>query len=349
VFYTGELAEMIACDMAANGGLITMEDLVGYKPLWRQPLRGSYRGYDIVSIGPPSSGGVHVIQILNTLENANLAALGSGSSQTVHLLAEAMRYAYADRAEYLGDPDYTLVPVERLTSKDYGRRIYRRIERGGNRAVPSAEVGPGLEAAPREGNHTTHFSAADSRGNAAAVTYTINDWHGCRAAVPGAGFLLNNVMDDFVSKPGTPNMFGLVGGEANSIARGKRPLSCMTPVIVLKDDRFFLTLGSPGGSRIITTVLQVISNVIDHGMNLREAVTAPRIHMQWLPDELRHEPYGLVRDAADQLRDMGYTLTEQSYMGDVNAVMADPTTGRLTGVEDPRREYQNLYRSSPPR
>jgi gamma-glutamyltranspeptidase/glutathione hydrolase len=344
-FYTGAVADLILRDMAENQGLITAEDLRAYQALWQEPLRGSYRGYDIITPGPPA-GGIQVVQILNILEPAGLEALGAGSSRSIHLLAEAMRYAFADRAEYLGDPNFTAVPAERLTSKGYGRDLYGKILKNHNHSVPSAEVRPGFGPL-KGGSHTTHYSVVDGKGSAAAITYTINDWYGSRVAVPGAGFLLNNSMDDFVSKSGIPNLFGLVGGEANGIAGAKRPLSCMSPSILLKDGKLFLVLGSPGGSRIITTVLQVISNVIDHGMNIGEAVAFPRIHMQWQPDELRYEPGGLHPDTARDLRAMGYVLAEKSPMGDVNAIMVDPETGAFTGTGDPRRQQWSAYRDIP--
>jgi gamma-glutamyltranspeptidase/glutathione hydrolase len=344
-FYTGAVAEHIVRDMAENQGLLGAEDLAAYQARWREPLRGVYRGYDIITPGPPA-GGLQVIHILNILENADLQARGPGSSRTIHLLAEAMRYAFADRAEYMGDPDFTAVPVERLTAKAYGRGLYEAIRGSPNRAVPSETVRPGLGPV-KGGAHTTHYSVVDGQGGAVALTYTINDWYGSRVAVPGAGFLLNNSMDDFVSKPGVPNLFGLVGGEANSIAGGKRPLSCMSPAILLKGGKLFLVLGSPGGSRIITTLLQVIVNVVDHGMTIADAVAFPRVHLQWQPDELRYEPGGLDSGTARELVDMGYTLTEKSPMGDVNAVLADPETGALSGAGDPRRQHWSAYRDDP--
>jgi gamma-glutamyltranspeptidase/glutathione hydrolase len=345
-FYTGAVAEHILRDMADNQGLLEAEDLAAYQPRWREPLRGTYRDCEIITPGPPA-GGLQVIQMLHTLEQADLRTLGPGSSRSIHLLAEAMRYAFADRAEYLGDPEFTAVPVDRLTSKAYGEEIYGAIRKSPNRAVPSEKVRPGLGPV-KGGAHTTHYSVVDGRGGAAALTYTINDWYGSRVAVPGAGFLLNNSMDDFAAKPGAPNLFDLVGGEANSIAGGKRPLSCMSPALLLKEGKFFLALGSPGGSRIISTVLQVIVNVVDHGMTIAGAVAFPRVHHQWQPDELRYEPGGLDPDTARELADMGYALTEKSPMGDVNAVLADPVTGALSGAGDPRRHHWSAYRDSPP-
>lgn len=291
---------------------------------------------------PPSSGGVHILQILNTLENTDLGKLGFGSSKSIHIIAEAMRQAYADRSVFLGDPDFIKVPVSELTSKAYAKKVWDSLDKKG--AKPSKKVTPGLgvikqENTPnlKEGNHTTHYSVTDKWGNAVAVTYTINASYGSAAAVEGAGFLLNNEMDDFSIKPGVPNIYGLVGGEANAIEPNKRPLSSMSPTIVLKDKELFMVVGSPGGARIITTVLQVIVNVIDYKMDLGRAVEYPRFHMQWLPDELRVEEYGLSEDVKDNLKKMGYTITELPDMGDVNAIMQK--NGVYYGVNDPRKEF----------
>jgi gamma-glutamyltranspeptidase/glutathione hydrolase len=335
-FYKGTTAKLINDDMAKNGGLITEKDLAAYKVAWRKPVKGNYRGYEIVSMSPPSSGGTHLLQILNVLSNADIGAMGFASSETLHLTAEAMRFAYADRSEYMGDPDFVEVPVDKLTSLDYAKSIYDKIKASG-KAIPSSEVKPGLTEI-KEGTSTTHYSIVDKNGNAVSVTYTINDWYGSGAAVDGAGFLLNNEMDDFAAKAGVPNIYGLVGSDANSIAPEKRPLSSMSPSLVLKDGKVFMVVGSPGGSRIITTTLQVISNVIDHGMNVGEAVEAPRVHMQWLPDELRVEKYGVVKDVSDKLKALGYDVSEQGPMGDVNAILIDPETGKIYGAHDPRRE-----------
>jgi gamma-glutamyltranspeptidase/glutathione hydrolase len=335
-FYKGAIAELIARDVAANGGIMTKEDLAKYRPVWRVPVKGTYRGYEIVSMGPPSSGGTHIIQILNVLEGYDLKAMGFGSSQAVHVMAEAMRYAYADRSEFMGDPDFVSVPVKGLTSKEYAAGIRGKIDPA--RATPSSEVRPGAPTL-HEGTNTTHYSIVDRWGNAVAITYTINDYYGCGATVNGAGFLLNNEMDDFSVKPGVPNIYGLVGGDANAVQPYKRPLSSMSPTIVLKDGKLFMVVGSPGGARIITTVLQVIVNVIDHGMNIREAVDAPRVHMQWLPDELRIEKNGLVKDAADRLAAMGYKVVVRGNMGDVNAIMVDRASGLMYGAGDPRNEF----------
>ncbi|MDR3562269.1 MAG: gamma-glutamyltransferase [Negativicutes bacterium] len=335
VFYKGEVAELIVKDMAANGGIMTREDLARYSPVWRETVHGTYRGYDIYSMSPPSSGGTHIVQMLNVMEGYNLKEMGQNSSATIHVMAEAMRQAYADRSLYMGDPNFVQVPVKELTAKEYATDIRNKIQP--QKATPSSEVKPGKPT--HEGNNTTHFSIVDKWGNAVAITYTINDWWGSGAAVNGAGFMLNNEMDDFAIKPGVPNLYGLIGGDANAIEPYKRPLSSMSPTIVAKDGKLFMVLGSPGGSRIITSVLQVISNVIDHDMNIREAVDAPRIHMQWVPDELRVEAHGLAQDVINSLSAMGYTLTVKEPMGEVNAILVEPKTGLLTGARDPRGEF----------
>ncbi len=336
-FYRGPLAELLVADMERNGGLITREDLAGYSPVWREPVRGTYRGYEIVSMGPPSSGGTHILQILNIMERDNIGEMGFGSSRTIHRMAEAMRQAFADRSEYMGDPDFVPVPVKKFIDKEYAHRIHRRIVAADGRAIPSEQVRPG--AALREPDQTTHYSVMDRHGNAVAVTYTINGSYGSGAAVAGAGFLLNNQMDDFAVKPGVANLYGLTGSDANAIAPGKRPLSSMSPTLVLRDGEPFLVVGSPGGSRIITTVVQVISNVIDHGMTLNQAVAAPRFHMQWQPDELRVEPHGMARDVAGRLEEMGYTVVERPHMGDVNAIQADHGLTMFYGAGDFREEF----------
>ncbi|EHQ0901565.1 gamma-glutamyltransferase [Campylobacter jejuni] len=335
-FYKGKIADLIAADMAKNKGIITKEDLAQYQAIWRKPVEGTYRGYDIISMSPPSSGGAHIIEILNIMENANIENLGFASSKTLHIMAEAMRQAYADRSEYMGDPDFVKIPLDKLTSKEYAKEIYAKIPK--DKALPSSKVKPGLGQI-HEGHNTTHYSVLDSKGNAVSITYTINASYGSGAAVEGAGFLLNDEMDDFSIKPGVPNLYGLVGGEANAIEPKKRPLSSMSPTIILKDGKVFMVVGSPGGSRIITTVLQVISNVIDHKMDISTAVESPRFHMQWLPDEIRTEPFGIIKDAQNNLEKMGYKITKEPYMGDVNAIMVDPKTGKIVGSMDTRKEF----------
>ncbi|WP_423207332.1 gamma-glutamyltransferase [Paracoccus yeei] len=332
-FYKGAVAENIAKAVQTAGGPMTVEDLAAYKPVLREPVRGSYRGYEIVSMPPPSSGGVHLIQILNTLEGYPIGALGHNTAETIHLMAEAMKLAYADRSEYLGDPDFVDVPVAALTSKDYAAELRGKIS--AEYATPSAMIGPG-DLAPYESDQTTHFSVVDKAGNAVSNTYTINLNYGSGLVAEGTGVLMNNEMDDFSAKPGVPNAFGLVGGDANAVQPGKRPLSSMTPTIVLKDGETWLVTGSPGGARIITTVLQVILNTIDHGMNVAEASTAPRVHHQWLPDELRIEE-GISRDTLRLLAAKGHTISEKPVMGSTQSIMRDPASGALLGASDPRR------------
>ncbi|MFN3650197.1 MAG: gamma-glutamyltransferase [Armatimonadota bacterium] len=332
--YTGRTARLLADEMRAHGGLITPEDLKAYRPVIREPLRGRYRGYEILTMPPPSSGGVALLQMLNVLERFELRSLGHSSSERYHLLIETMRRAFADRSEYLGDPDFVRVPVRGLTSPGYAERLFQQIDR--RRATPSAQVKPG-NPAPYESPQTTHYSVVDRAGNAVSVTYTLNAAYGSGVTVKGAGFLLNNEMDDFTSKPGSPNLFGLIQGERNAIAPRKRPLSSMTPTILLKDGKLFMVVGSPGGPTIINTVLQVTLNVIDHDMNLQQAIAAPRIHHQWLPDVVRHEPYGLSRDVQEALRARGHELAERpAYMGDAEGVLVDPETGLRFGASDPR-------------
>ena len=337
-FYEGKTAELIEADMKANGGLITLEDLKKYTVKWREPSTATYRGYKIVSMCPPSSGGAVVAEILNVMENADMRTLWAASpAQAIHVMAEAMRQAYADRSEYMGDPDFVKVPVDELTSKEYAKKIFDRINP--SKATPSDNVRPGLTPL-KEGTNTTHYSVVDKFGNAVSVTYTINESWGSGASVEGAGFLLNNEMDDFSVKPGVPNVYGLVGGDANAVAPFKRPLSSMSPSIVSKDGKTILVVGSPGGARIITTVLQVIANVIDRRMSVNAAVSAPRYHMQWLPDELRIEPgNGLSPADIEALVGMGYKLSLQPFMGDVNVIMIDPDTGVITGSHDSRHEF----------
>ena len=337
-FYEGKTAELIEADMKANGGLITKDDLLKYEVKWREPSTAYYRGYKITSMCPPSSGGAIIAEILNVMENADMRTLWAASpAEALHVMAEAMRQAYADRSEYMGDPDFVNVPVAELTSKEYAKKIYERIVPG--KATPSDFVRPGLTQL-HEGDNTTHYSVVDKFGNAVSVTYTINETWGTGAAVDGAGFMLNNEMDDFAIKPGVPNVYGLVGGDANSIAPYKRPLSSMSPSIVSKEGKTILVAGSPGGSRIITTTLQVIANVIDRRMAINAAVSAPRYHMQWLPDELRIEPENDLNNAeVEKLVSMGYKLSVQPYMGDVNAIMIDPDTGKITGTHDTRMEF----------
>ncbi|MER2528942.1 MAG: gamma-glutamyltransferase [Candidatus Competibacter denitrificans] len=330
-FYQGDIAQRLVADMKAHNGLITLDDLKNYRAVIREPVRGTYRGYDIVSMPPPSSGGVHLVQLLNMLESWPLAELGANSAATVHRLAEAMKLAYADRSEYLGDPDFVKVPVAGLTAKAYARELVARIDL--NRARPAAEIKPG-QPQRHESDQTTHYSVIDRDGNAVAVTYTLNFSYGSGIVAAGTGILLNNEMDDFAAKPGTPNAYGLLGGDANAVGPGKRPLSSMSPTIVLKDGQPVLVTGSPGGSRIITTVLQTVSNVIDHQMNIAEATLSPRLHHQWLPDELRLEE-GFSPDTVQLLRTWGHKVVVKDAMGDTQSIARTPDG--LYGFSDTRR------------
>ena len=330
-FYEGPIAEKIVTAVEAAGGNLTLEDFKTYEVKLREPISGTYRGYEIASMPPPSSGGIHIVQILNTLEGLPLGFLGHNSADSIHMIAEAMKYAYADRSEYLGDPDFFDVPIGELTSKSYAADILGNISQG--RAATAAEIGPG-DLAPYESSETTHFSVVDADGNAVSNTYTINFTYGTGMVADGTGILLNNELDDFSVKPGVPNAYGLIGGEANAVEARKRPLSSMSPTIVLKDGKPFLITGSPGGSRIITTTLQVISNVIDHGMNVAEATHAPRVHHQWLPDELRVED-GLSPDTIRLLEQRGQKVVIKNAMGSTQSIMV--TEGGLYGASDPRR------------
>ena len=330
-FYRGAIADLIAAEMRAGGGLVDKEALANYRPVIREPIRGNYRGYEIVTMPPPSSGGVHVLQMLNMLEHFRVAEMGIGSADNVHLLAEVARLAYADRSEHLGDPDFYPVPVAWLTSKDYGASLAATIDM--KKARPSADVAPGIAPLP-ESEDTTHFSVIDRDGNVVANTYTLNLSYGSGISVRGAGFLLNNEMDDFVSKPGVPNAFGLLGDKANSIAGDKRPLSSMTPTIVFAAGKPWFATGSPGGSRIITTVLQMLVNVIDHGMNIAAATAAPRMHHQWNPDILQLES-GFSPDTVKILEARGHSVRAGSYtMGSLQSVAV--RDGVFSGASDPR-------------
>jgi gamma-glutamyltranspeptidase / glutathione hydrolase len=331
-FYTGETADLIVAEMQRNGGLITHADLAAYTSVWREPVHGNYRGYEVWSMPAPSSGGVLLIEMLNMLEPYDIGASGYGSAQTAHLMIEAMRRAYADRAEYLGDPDFTNVPAAMLTSKDYARTRFADFDPA--RATDSNAIGAG--AWPEESAQTTHFSVADKDGNVVTVTTTLNREYGNRIVVPGTGFLLNNEMDDFSSKPNTPNSYGLIGRDANEIQPHKRMLSSMAPTIVTRDGKPVLLTGSPGGSTIINTVLQVLLNVLDHGMSAAQAVASPRLHHQWMPNNVRYENGALSDEVASALRSMGHQqLTGGRFgIGDANTISID--NGMLEGVSDPR-------------
>jgi gamma-glutamyltranspeptidase/glutathione hydrolase len=327
-FYKGRVAEAVAAASKAGGGILATADFAAYTTTDSAPLSCAYRGYTVVSAPPPSSGGVTLCEILNVLEGYDMKALGFHSAAGVHLMVEAMRHAFLDRNTYLGDPAFVTNPLDRLLSKDHAAAIRARILP--DKATPSQEVRPGEP--PHEKPQTTHFSVIDKAGNAVSVTFTINGAFGAGVVAPGTGFLLNDEMDDFTVKPGVPNLYGLVQGQANAIAPGKRPLSSMAPTIVLKDGQVALVLGSPGGSRIITIVLQAIMNIIDHGMGPREAVDAPRIHHQWLPDVVFVEPFALSPDTRRLLAAMGYKLVEQVPWGaaeliEVGPAVAAPSPG----------------------
>jgi gamma-glutamyltranspeptidase/glutathione hydrolase len=345
-FYEGETARRIADAMRQHGGTITLDDLKAYRPAERTPLRGQYRGYDIVTMPPPSSGGIALLQMLMMLEPHDVAALGHNSAAKYHLFAEVMKRAFRDRAEYLGDPDFVQVPLAKLLDPAYVQG--RMKDFSPDKATPASAVQPGLGAFdPKnlrraEKMETTHFSVVDAAGNAVANTYTLNGAYGSGVTIPGTGILMNNEMDDFTSQVGTPNMFGLIQGEANSITPGKRPLSSMTPTLVTKDGRLVLVTGSPGGPTIINTVLQIVTNVIDHQMPVMQAVEAPRIHNQWLPDVVTFERFGMNADTAAQLRAKGHTLPERksyegAYQGDGETIWIDPATGLRHGAADPRK------------
>ncbi len=336
-FYEGPVADLIVAEMTAHGGLIAHEDLKAYKAVERIAARGTFRGYDIVSMPPPSSGGVHLIEMLNVLEGYDLAAMGHNSADYLGLLVETMRRAYADRSAYLGDPDFFEVPIAALTSKDYAATLRTKINPAS--ATRSDDVAPGLGDLS-ESEETTHYSVMDKDGNAVAVTTTLNFTFGSSYSVDGAGFLLNNEMDDFSSKPGAPNGFGLLGGEANEIGPGKRPLSSMTPTIVIKDGKAVFATGTPGGSTIINIVLQNVLNILEFGMNPMQANASPKIHHQWQPDRITAEP-GLSLDTIEIMEKRGFVFSrsatgelQQRPMGRTNTVMRHE--GTLLGAADPR-------------
>ena len=329
-FYQGEIATKIAKEMQSHGGTMTLEDLKAYKVVERQPIIGDYRGYKVVTMPPPSSGGVHLIEILNMLEHYPIKEDGVNSAKNIHHMAESMKLAYADRSEYLGDPDFVKIPVTGLTSKAYANELVKTID--DNKARLSSNIKPG-KPQPYESDQTTHFSVMDKAGNAVAVTYTLNLNFGSGIVAAGTGILLNNEMDDFSVKPGVPNAFGLVGGTANAIEAKKRPLSSMTPTIVMKNNKPWLVTGSPGGARIITTVLQSVVNTIDHEMNPAEAIITPRVHHQWLPDELRVEE-GISPDTIKLLQEKGHKVVTKAPMGRIQIIQADDSG--FYGYSDPR-------------
>ncbi|HUQ31550.1 MAG TPA: gamma-glutamyltransferase [Pyrinomonadaceae bacterium] len=338
-FYSGRTARLIADDMQRHHGLITMEDLRRYTPKERTPLRSTYRGHEIISMPPPSSGGAVLMEMLNILEGYDLPRMNPLSSEKFHLVIEAMRRAYADRAEYMGDPDFARVPAEEMISKAYAVRQRSTIKL--DRASTSEEIRGGNPGENSTGQ-TTHFSIVDPQGNVVANTYTLNDLYGSGVTAEGTGILLNDEMDDFTSKPGTPNLWGVIQGERNSIVPGKRPLSSMTPTIVLrKDGSVWFAVGARGGARIINAVLQIIINVIDHGMNIQQAIDAPRIHHQWFPDLVRMEPFGLSSDTMRALELRGHKLEEATTprnIASAEGIMIEEGSNIRLGASDPRND-----------
>jgi gamma-glutamyltranspeptidase/glutathione hydrolase len=338
-FYKGKTAELIVAEMKRGGGIITPEDLEKYEPKWREPVKGTYRGYEVISMPPPSAGGIGLLQLLAFVEPYNLKEMGFQSSETIHLFGEAMRRVYADRM-LLGDPDFVKIPVKGLLEKSYLQERWKTFSP--DTITPSASISSGKPLA-LESMETTHYSVVDAEGNAVATTTTLNGGFGSFVAVTGAGFLLNNEMDDFSLKPGFPNpgiqgYVGLMGSEANSIVPEKRMLSSMSPTILTKNGKLFMVLGTPGGSTIITQVFQVITNVIDFGMNIQEAVSAKRIHHQWQPDDLRYEKDALRKDVMRALERRGWKLRElPTYFGAADAIMIG-ADGLLYGGADPRNE-----------
>jgi gamma-glutamyltranspeptidase/glutathione hydrolase len=348
-FYHGALARDLAAAMQKDGGLVTADDLAQYEVKERAPIRGTYRGYDIISAPPPSSGGIALIETLNILEGYDLTKEGELSAESIHLTAEAYQRAFFDRAEFLGDSDFAKVPVAQLIDKRYGAAWRETIAL--RRATPASDLRrPAVfsqldsyasthpqPSSVAEPDHTTHYSVVDAEGNAVAVTTTLNDAFGSRVTADGLGFLLNDEMDDFSSKPGAPNMFGLLQGPANAIGPGKRPLSAMAPTMVLKNGKLFLVLGSPGGPTIITTVANILMGVVDYGLNIQQAVNAPRFHQQWMPDELRIEPTGVSPDTVGILEHMGHKVRmSKEYWGDAECIAIDDTSGERLGASDGR-------------
>ncbi len=330
-FYEGPIAEKVAASVRAAGGKMTLEDLKTYRAIEREPLRGTYRGHEIVSVPPPSSGGVHIIELLNILEGFPLTEQGANSAANIHLMAEAMKLAYADRAEFLGDPDHVAVPVTALISKAYAERLRAEISR--DHARPAAEIKV-LDPTPYESSETTHFSIVDNDGNAVANTYTLNFSYGLGLVAEGTGILLNNELDDFAAKPGAPNAYGLVGGAANAPGPSKRPLSSMAPTMIFRNGELELVTGSPGGSRIITIVTDIILGIIDFGMNIAEATAAVRVHHQGLPNQLQVES-GLAQDTIRLLEAMGHKTVVQGAWGSAQSIMRDK--GQWAGASDTRQ------------
>jgi gamma-glutamyltranspeptidase/glutathione hydrolase len=330
-FYKGEVAKKITDQMQLNGGLIQSADLENYNPVWREPIISSYRNNKIITMGPPSSGGIHIIQMLNILENYDLNELGHNSTDYINLLTEVMKHAYADRSKYLGDPDFFDVPIDKIISKKYSDEIFNSVALG--HSVPAKDIHPGMYL-DNESHETTHFSVVDADGNVVSSTYTLNSTFGSGVVIKETGILMNNEMDDFSAAPGIPNQFGLLGAKANEIVPAKRPLSSMTPTIVMKDDELFFTTGSPGGSRIISAVLQSIINIIDFDMNLEQATFAKRIHHQWQPDILEIE-LSIDDDIKNSLKEMGYFIDLVEPRTCIQTIMYQ--NGEFTGYGDFRR------------
>jgi gamma-glutamyltranspeptidase/glutathione hydrolase len=346
-FYKGAMAREIAAEIQRGGGLVTAEDLADYEVKERQPLKGTYRGFEIISAPPPSSGGITMIETLNILEGYDLERMGNRSADAIHVTAEAFRRAFFDRAELLGDPDFSQIPVAQLIDKKYANGWRQSLDTmratdsndvhrpsGFGELDRSAALHPAYTG--RESNETTHYSVIDPQGNAVAVTTTLNGGFGSAVTVGKLGFLLNNEMDDFTSKPGVPNGYGLIQGEANAIAPGKRPLSAMAPTIVLKDGKLLMVLGSPGGPRIISTVANILMGVVDYGLDIQQAVNAPRFHHQWEPDEISIERNGISPDTIKLLQARGHKVREQGYWSDGECIAVDPKTGELLGAPDGR-------------
>jgi len=336
-FYTGETAQLIAEDMRANNGLMTLEDLKNYQAKERTPLRGTYRGHEIISMPPPSSGGIVLLQALNVLENYDLRSMGHNSSKKYHILAETLRRSFADRAEFMADPDFAVVPAADLIAKSYAEK--RRATIDLSKATKSSDIRAG-EIAAKESMDTTHFTVVDPDGTVVSNTYTINDLYGSRVTAKGTGVLLNDEMDDFAARPGKPNMFGLIQGERNAVQPKKRPLSSMTPTIVLrKDGSVWFAVGARGGPRIITAVLQTVINIIDHDMNIQQAINAPRIHHQWFPDEILAEPYGMSPDTRVALESLGHNFTDKpGFIASATGIEIEEKTGVRLGAIDARSD-----------
>lgn len=332
-FYKGKIAKIIVDFIQKNGGYFSLKDLENYQPIERIPIKGSYRGFEIISMPPSSSGGIALIQMLNILENFKIERNDWGSSKHIHRLVETIKRVYADRSVHLGDPAFYNVPVDWLISKEYAKDLFQQIN---DCATQSICINPGVPYDIKESKETTHYSVYDKYGNAVSVTTTINSGYGSKVIVEGAGFFLNNEMDDFSAKPNTPNQFGLLGSDANSIQPGKRMLSCMTPTIVLKNGKPFLILGTPGGSTIMTVVLQVLMNIIDFNMTIETANRMPRIHHQWFPDKIEYERFALTEDVRNNLQSRGHIIGDEIYLGLVEMILIDPNSKKIFGSSDPR-------------